>query len=158
MVVIAVIGLLAGMLTPMAGKLMQDAKKTKARGETKAIADAIGMYKQYYGYYPAGSCGSCGVCYSGDRRYNYSRDDGGCGPTTLNTELVSGNPKFLSKQIGNDPWNRAYSYHLYTYLSHYQDFVVYSSGPNQSNESWNGDLWNTGSFNGDDIGAFYDEE
>ena len=150
MVVIAVVGLLVGALIPVAGKLLGDAKKTKAQSDARAIVDAIAMYKQYYGAYPPGN--------QNNPNYNYGYSGVGYGVEALNPWLVNGSPKFLSKAIGNDPWGTPYNYHIYTLSNPYQDVVVFSSGPDKTNNSWDGGVWNTGKFNGDDIGAFYDEE
>ena len=163
MVVVAIIGVLAAMLSPMVGKVLGDTKKAKAQTETRAIADAIAMYKQYYEYYgnyPLGVCGGCGVCGGGETSYNYARDDGGtgCGATVLSAPLVEGSPRFLSKRIDNDPWGRPYSYHIYTLSSACPDMAVYSSGPDKTNSTWSCSTWDLGRFNGDDIGAIYDEK
>lgn len=158
--VVIIVGVLASTLIPMVGKTIEDSRKAKAQSDTKAIVNAIGMYKMTNGSYPPGSCGGCIGCGSGDPTYNYAAygAGGNCGVEVQNSFLVEGTPKFLAKRIGNDPWGSPYPYHIYTRVNPYMDVAVFSIGPNKSNESWSGAVWNTGTFNGDDIGAFFDAE
>ena len=159
--VVIVVGVLAATLVPMVGKTIEDSRKARAQSDTKAIVNAIAMYKMANGSYPSGSCGSCVHCGSGNPAYNYAGygiSGGNCGVEVQNSFLVEGTPKYLAKRIGNDPWGSPYPYHLYTLSNPYMDVAVFSIGPNKSNESWDGGVWNQGRFNGDDIGAFFDAE
>lgn len=148
-IAVAVLAMLAGTIAPMVGSAMFDGKRTQAQEETKAIVEAIGRYRQEYGQYPAGEQNANGT-------YNYGSGSASA-ITKLNEALVHGTKKFLNKAIGKDPWGREYWYHIYTLGNPYQDVVVLSCGPDGSMSTWDGAVWNTGKFNGDDIGAFYDQ-
>jgi len=50
--VVAIIGILAGILIPTIGAAMTSAKKAKGRNQMRQYAVAIKQYKQEYGYYP----------------------------------------------------------------------------------------------------------
>jgi prepilin-type N-terminal cleavage/methylation domain-containing protein len=50
--VIAVIGILAAIIIPTAGKVRSNAKKTKAKAQFSQLTLALTMFKQEYGYYP----------------------------------------------------------------------------------------------------------
>ena len=91
-----------------------------------------------------------------DPTYNYSDGDP-AKMAKLNEALVYGAKKFLSKAIGKDPWGREYWYHIYTQGNPYQDVVVLSCGPDGAMNTWDGSVWNRGTYNADDIGAFYDQ-
>jgi type II secretory pathway pseudopilin PulG len=146
-VAVSVMALLAGVLTPMIGNVIEESRKTRALADCKAIVDAIGSYREEVGSYPAGTQTA---------NYNYGFGGASAGVEVLNVELIEGAKKYLSKAIGKDPWGQNYCYHIYTLSDPYMDVVVFSCGPNQTNESWDGNVWNRGAFNGDDIGAFFD--
>ncbi len=50
--VVAIIGILAGILIPTVGAAMKSAKKAKGRNQMRQYAVAIQNYKAEYGYYP----------------------------------------------------------------------------------------------------------
>lgn len=50
--VVAIIGILAGILIPTIGAAMTSAKKAKGRNQMRQYATAIKQYKAEYGYYP----------------------------------------------------------------------------------------------------------
>ena len=52
MVVVSIIGLLAGLLTALIPKALDAADKTKAKGDLSAIVAAIKAYRQEYGKWP----------------------------------------------------------------------------------------------------------
>jgi len=52
LVVIAIIAILAALLFPIGGKLMQNAAKKRAQAELNLVAAAIDSYKAKLGYYP----------------------------------------------------------------------------------------------------------
>jgi len=148
-VAVSVIALLAGVLTPMIGNVVEESKRARAAEDCKAIAEAIGAYRVDAGGYPPGQ--------QGDPTYNYGNPAYfGYGVEVLNPTLMEGAKKYLSKAIAKDPWGNAYSYHIYTRSDPYMDVAVFSHGPNKNCESWDGNLWNKGKFGGDDIGAFFD--
>lgn len=146
-VTIAILALLAGIATPRLSSLVTKGRVTRAQADCDAVAKAIMMYHTEYGRYPGGV--------QEDPTYNY-QGPGGTGFAALTDDLVNGPIKFISKDIGVDPWGNNYCYHIYTRGNPYQDFVVFSMGPNGSSQSWNGGIWNTGKFAGDDVGAMYD--
>lgn len=148
-VTVAVIALLAGVLTPMVDGVIDERMKQRARDEAGAIAKAIGAYYQETGAYPPGT--------QADASYNYGNASYFLhGAEVLNTWLYDGPKRYLAKPIGNDPWGTPYSYHVYTRSDPYMDVAVFSHGPNKACESWDGALWNKGKFGGDDLGAFFD--
>ncbi|NBS55246.1 prepilin-type N-terminal cleavage/methylation domain-containing protein [bacterium] len=53
LVVISIIGLLAGLITTGVPRAMDSAKKAKAKGDLTAIVAAVKAYKQEYGVWPA---------------------------------------------------------------------------------------------------------
>lgn len=148
-VAVAVIALLAGVLTPMVDGVVIEKKRTRAVEEARAIAEAIGKYYQDTGAYPPGAQADATYNYGNASYFNY-------GAEVLNTWLHDGPKRYLEQPIGNDPWGTPYSYHIYTRSDPYMDVVVFSHGPNQMCESWDGALWSKGKFGGDDLGAFFD--
>jgi prepilin-type N-terminal cleavage/methylation domain-containing protein len=52
LVVISIIGMLAGIMVPTITKAMEAGKKAKAKGELTAIVAAVKAYKQEYGRWP----------------------------------------------------------------------------------------------------------
>jgi prepilin-type N-terminal cleavage/methylation domain-containing protein len=52
LVVISIIAILAALLIPAAGKIMQDAAKKRAKAELEQLATAIDNYKAKLGFYP----------------------------------------------------------------------------------------------------------
>lgn len=52
LVVISIIGLLAGIMVPTITKAMEAGKKAKAKGELTAVIAALKAYKQEYGQWP----------------------------------------------------------------------------------------------------------
>ena len=53
LVVISIIGMLAGIMVPTITKAMEAGRKAKAKGELTAIVAAVKAYKQEYGQWPA---------------------------------------------------------------------------------------------------------
>ena len=145
-VALAIITVLAAVVIPMAGTMIEDSKINAAKEETKTIAEAVGRYRIDVGKYPPGP--------QNNPNYNYQR--GGQGASALNKWLIEGNKRYLAKKIENDPWGRPYNYHIYVDNSGYMDVVIYSLGPDGQDSSWNGNLWRKGEFAGDDIGSFFD--
>ena len=52
LVVISIIGLLAGIMVPTITKAMEAGRKAKVKGELTAIVAAVKAYKQEYGQWP----------------------------------------------------------------------------------------------------------
>lgn len=148
-VAVAVIALLAGVVTPMVGNVLEERKKQRAIDDCKAIAKAIGDFLAEHGSYPPGVQNDASYNYANASYWEY-------GAEVLNTWLYEGPKQYLAEPIGPDPWGTPYSYHVYTRTDPYMDVAVFSHGPNQACESWDGALWNRGKFGGDDCGAFFD--
>lgn len=141
MVVVAIIGTLTSILLPQVGNMMDKTKIIKARAETLSVITAITAYKNDKGYYPGW-----------DPTYSYYYQSA----SNLNTYLMAPGSFYLQKRLGSDPWNVEYSYHMYLRANPYVDVVFYSNGPDRVNSSWDGNVWLTGSFAGDDIGEMLD--
>ena len=52
LVVVSIIGLLAGIMVPTITKAMEAGRKAKVKGELTAIVAAVKAYKQEYGQWP----------------------------------------------------------------------------------------------------------
>ena len=148
-VAVAVLAMLAGVVTPMVDDLMAQKQKSRAVEDAQAIAHAIGAYYEDTGAYPPGMQADPTYNYANAAYFEY-------GAEVLNTWLFEGPKKYLEKPIGNDPWGSPFSYHVYTRSDPYMDVAVFSHGPNKACESWDGALWSKGKFGGDDVGAFFD--
>lgn len=148
-VAVTVVAVLAGVLTPMLGRSIGEARRSAAVAECRRICNALAAYREDHGSYPPGL--------QGDPTYNYANGTAyGYGAEVLNTWLCDGPKKYLSAPIGRDPWGSAYNYHVFTRSDPYMDVVVFSNGPNRVCDSWDGTLWNRARFNSDDLGAFFD--
>jgi type II secretory pathway pseudopilin PulG len=55
LVVISIVGLLAGLVTVAVPRAMEAGKKAKAKGELTAVIAALKAYKQEYGQWPTAS-------------------------------------------------------------------------------------------------------
>ncbi|MFT4649545.1 MAG: type II secretion system protein G [Glaciecola sp.] len=146
-VTIAILALLAGIATPLVTRQVEKGRIARAGADCDAIVKAIAMYHIEYGRYPAGA--------QNDITYNFQAP-GGTGFAALAPELIQGSVKFINKEIGLDPWGNNYCYSIDTRTNPFQDVVVYSMGPDSASQSWDGVLWNTGNFAGDDIGSIHD--
>ena len=145
MVVVAVIGVLASIVSPQIGSMLSKAKITATQAETQNVGLAVASYRADYGYYPGRDIGY-GYKYS----YYYGNAE------NLNAFLMAPGKFYLSKKISMDPWGRGYYYHMYLLSNPYVDVVFYSAGPDAVNSSWSGSVWLTGAFAGDDIGIMID--
>ena len=136
-IVIAVIAILAGLLVPMVGSILSDARVSAGKAECKQVATAILRYSIKRGIFPLASGGS-------NRGWRN-------GAQVLNPYLAG---KYIDGQIQYDPWNCRYSYWVpsRTYASWGYPAVFYSNGPDRVNSSWNASLWRAGRWGGDDLG------
>ncbi|OGX26655.1 MAG: hypothetical protein A3J51_00430 [Omnitrophica WOR_2 bacterium RIFCSPHIGHO2_02_FULL_45_21] len=144
-VVMAIIGILAATITPQAGRMVNKAQTASAKAETQSVMTALLAYKGDRGYYP-------GRDFFGDHTYSYYYGDA----QSLNEWLMSPGAFYLSKKLALDPWGNGYYYHMWLRGNPYVDVVFYSIGPDRTNSSWDGGVWLTASFAGDDIGAMAD--
>jgi len=109
LVVISIIGLLAGLMTVAIPKAMEGGKKAKAKGELNAIVAAVKAYKQEYGRWPgSATTGSDETFQDGNSKLLLSALSG------TNNALVE-NPKSVRFLEGassdgtmKDPWGTQY--------------------------------------------------
>jgi general secretion pathway protein G len=148
-IAVVVLSLLAGVLTPMFGRSIDEARRATAVAACRQICNALAAYRDDHGSYPPGLQGDPTYSYANGTAYGY-------GAEVLNTWLCDGPKKYLNEPIGRDPWGSAFNYHVFTRSDPYMDVVVFSNGPDRVCDSWDGTLWNRARFNGDDLGAFFD--
>jgi prepilin-type N-terminal cleavage/methylation domain-containing protein len=109
LVVISIIGMLAGLMSVAIPKAMESGKKAKAKGELTAIVAAVKAYKQEYGRWPGNNNTSSDQSFEGDdSKYLLAALSG------TNNTLVE-NPKTVRFLEGadtdgtmKDPWKTQY--------------------------------------------------
>lgn len=146
MVVVAVIAVLTAAVSPQISGIVSKAKLAAVKGETKSISLGIMGYKDDTGGYPGRDVGY------GLGRYSYYYGDA----ENLNAYLMAPGAFYLDKKIGPDPWKHGYYYHMYILDNPYVDVVFYSIGPDGVQSSWDGSVWLSGAFAGDDVGIMLD--
>ena len=125
MVVVVILGILAAIIVPRIMGRPEEAKRTKAQVDIKAIEEALNLYKLDSGFYPNTEQGVEALVKKPETEPKKWRDGG-----------------YLSK-VPSDPWGRPYQY-----LSpgEHGDFDLYSlgsdgepggEGKNEDVESWN---------------------
>jgi len=100
MVVIAIIVLLAGIMTPNVARRLEKAKMTKAEADIAAIEGAIAMYENDLGTYPPMGIDYLDTCLTG-------RD------SSVIPYVPADNPKWNGpyiKGVGKDSWKQDYVY------------------------------------------------
>lgn len=98
MVVIAIIALLAGIMTPNVARRLERAKMTRAEADIAAIESAIAMYENDIGRYPPGGI-------------NNLRDWlTGTGSADVNVPAANKWSGPYIKGIETDPWGKGYTY------------------------------------------------
>jgi len=109
LVVISIVGLLAGVMTVAIPKAMESGKKAKAKGELNAIVAAVKAYKQEYGRWPGSATATGDTSFQGANSKSLLSALGG-----TNTTLVA-NPKSVRLLEGAstdgmmlDPWGTQY--------------------------------------------------
>lgn len=163
-VVVAIIAMIAGIVTPYVFRQIESAAKTKAFAEAKNIATAIAMYKKDTGFWPTGYQGANNIEWlygqngitpssndfndgDGEPLYYYLRDNTG-------NRGGSGWDGPYMQQMPADPWGRRYivssdGFWARGSSSNPDNVWVLSAGPNGRVETpdQNEDL------GGDDIGV-----
>jgi prepilin-type N-terminal cleavage/methylation domain-containing protein len=129
-VVISVIAVLAGIILPTMGAIIDDARQARAVTEVKHIATACLQYEKLNGYLPYQGLPGGAVTYS--YAYTYANMN------QLNTLCV----KFFSRRILNDPFGQPYRYWQYASMANMRA-VALTAGKNQ-NFSW---VWNSTRWN-----------
>jgi len=148
-VAIAVLALLAGVLTPMFGRQVTDMKVSRAIVACRRVCAALASYNDERGQFPPGL--------QGDPSDNFAdSNECGFGAEILNTWLFDGTRKYIAKAIERDPWGCAFNYRVFARDREYFHVVVFSNGPNRACDSWERTRSAGGDFGGDDVGAFID--
>lgn len=125
--VIAIIGILAGLLIPAASKAMKDSAIRKAQATIASLETALSMYYTDYGVYPP-SCVSPGTAAGDQRNGNaFVTPISGTNLVGALSATTKGGPymKFRNEDLQRsgsqyvliDPWGRAYVYVSRSYLS-----------------------------------------
>jgi len=99
MVVIAIIALLAGIMTPNVARRLERAKMTRTEADIAAMETAIAMYENDLGSYPPGGVDYLETCLTGI-------DSAGAYDPKLNTRWSGP----YIKGIGEDSWGKEYVY------------------------------------------------
>lgn len=129
-VVISVIAVLAGIILPTMGAIIDDARAARAVTEVKHIATACLQYEKELGYLPYSGLGGGALTYSYCTTYNHMNQ--------LNNLCV----KYFSRRILRDPFGQPYRYHQYAYYTQHRA-VAMTAGKNQNfSWVWNGNVWN----------------
>ena len=114
LVVISIIGLLAGIMVPTITKAMEAGKKAKVKGELTAIVAAVKAYKQEYGRFP-GDLAQSNFMFSSNSFVSLINVLSGDSTNTLSGTQPA-NPKgvrFFEGSKGEtnglpDPWDKQY--------------------------------------------------
>jgi len=143
--VISVIAILAGVVTPLMGSIMDEARVARMTSDIHTLKTALIAFNYRNGYYPYAGLSNGTSAYA----YVQPPDSGRMG--TLNT-LLSRN---LAKRIVDDPWRISYGYWFYLAHPTVPCGAVCSYGPDRTNNGvWNATIWYTsGVTPGDD---YYD--
>jgi general secretion pathway protein G len=108
LVVISIIGALAGIMVPTIKGAMEAGKKAKAKGEENAIVAAVKAYKQEYGRWPGSTFTSDTTYQDGQSMQLLAALSGSNSPTFENPKSV----RFLEGAQSNgtmlDPWGTQY--------------------------------------------------
>jgi prepilin-type N-terminal cleavage/methylation domain-containing protein len=118
LVVISIIGLLAGLTSVAVSRAMDSGKNAKAKSEAMAIVSAVKAYKQEYGRFP-GDFSQTNFMFNSNSMpsiLNLINVLGGESTTSLDTSTNAANPKgvrFLEGAKGGtngmpDPWKNQY--------------------------------------------------
>jgi prepilin-type N-terminal cleavage/methylation domain-containing protein len=109
LVVISIVGLLAGLMTVAIPKAMEGGKKAKAKGELNAIVAAVKAYKQEYGRWPGSATATSDTTFQGANSTSLLSALGGA----INASVE--NPKAVRFLEGasidgtmRDPWGTQY--------------------------------------------------
>ncbi len=146
-VVISVIAILAGIVTPVAGILIDESRVLRGKTDIDALGKSCIMFDSHYRSLPFVGLpgGSAGYSYA----YNPAETD------VLNDLLLGANNRvnatqnpsgmtvkqFISQRCTYDPWATCYKYHNYT-QSGRATLVFCHFGANKANNGvWDYNLW-----------------
>lgn len=127
-VVISIIAILSGIVLPVVGGLIDEARDTRMISEVKTLALACLQYEKKNGFMPYHGLGNGAVTYS------YSTT------TAHQNQLNNHLAPFLSRRIINDPYGTQYRYHNYHGYTNLK-VTVCAAGKDKSFQSWSGTLW-----------------
>lgn len=150
-VVISAIAILAGMIVPTIGSLVDDARLNKMQVELGSLEKACTMYQKDAGQIPRGEVAGAtswapqnGATTNIDQLMNFTR--------TINVGGVNKVYNFrdyVQKRIQLDPWNRSYGYYEAVGVAAMTPGaagIVVSYGPDGGNgptvQEWNTGTWN----------------
>ena len=128
-VVLIVIGILIGLSTGGAMKILAEAKRGQAEADIAALASAVSRYERDVGSYPPDS--SNGLWY-------YLEDDRSGDPDTWNGPYINFDDGRTSGNDYEDPWGNNYLYDCTTLLRNNPNFVdIWSTGGSGASiENW----------------------
>lgn len=141
-VVISVIAVLAGIILPTMGAIIDDAKAARGTTEVKHIATACLQYDKELGYLPYQGLPGGAVDYS----YTYDAINGAITPPNMN-QLNTLCVKYFSRRILNDPFGSPYRYHQRLLPAHpaynAHRAIALTAGKGKSfGWVWNAWVWN----------------
>jgi prepilin-type N-terminal cleavage/methylation domain-containing protein len=150
-VVISAIAILAGMIVPTIGSLVDDAKLNKMGVELNSLTAACQMYEKDAGRIPRGEVNGntnwtpqVGATANIDNLMNYTRTI-----TVAGVAKVYNFRDYLQKRIQLDPWNTSYGYYEAVGVAAMTPGaagIVASYGPDAVNgptvQEWNTATWN----------------
>ena len=108
LVVISIIGALAGIMVPTIKGAMEAGKKAKAKGEENAIVAAVKAYKQEYGRWPGSTFTSDTTYQDGQSMQLLAALSGSNSPTVENPKSVRFLEGAQSDGTMLDPWKTQY--------------------------------------------------
>lgn len=112
LVVLVIIGLLAGIVGPRLFKNVSKSEITTARAQIDSLGKALDQYRLDVGHYPAANEGLAAL-------------------TTRPANEANWNGPYLKKQAPLDPWGMAYQY-KFPGEHNGEDYDLYSYGPDKA--------------------------
>ncbi|MCK4519500.1 MAG: type II secretion system protein GspG [Candidatus Omnitrophica bacterium] len=130
MIVLIIMGILAGLVTATAIKTLQDAKKSEAEAVISTIASALSRYESDIGSYPPKD-----VSWDNSFKY-YLQDDRSLDVSSAwNGPYMTFDNDDISGRAVNDPWGNAYNYRNYPGV-HNPAFVDIEDGSGEGVNNW----------------------
>ena len=134
-VVVSVIAVLAGMVIPTVGAILDDAKEAVSIAEAKNVATAVLQYEKKYGYLPYNKLpgGRTGYAYA----YSYAQ------VYNLGYYNIK---SYLGRMLIYDPWKVPYKFHQYDSYNPPARAVVVTFGKDRASNNkgypeWSGTTW-----------------
>jgi prepilin-type N-terminal cleavage/methylation domain-containing protein len=109
LVVISIVGLLAGLMSVAIPKAMEGGKKAKAKGELNSIVAAVKAYKQEYGRWPGSATATSDTTFQGtDSKSLLSALSGASNTSVENPKSVRFLEGASTDGTMKDPWGMQY--------------------------------------------------